>query len=233
MELLNNLPLTLSAADVAALFLLLVAWFVTGRVVEHPPASRPSVTVLMKRYRYDWMVELITRESRIFDGNTLVGLREGTAFYASACMIALGGGLALVGNAEPLTGLARELDATNVPALLLKLKILLILGFVANALLKFIWSNRLFGYCAVMMAAVPNDPAAPNGPRRARAAAEVNINAARNFNAGLRAVYFALGAAGWLLGPVGLAAGTLLVVAMIVRREFASASRQAVLDDLP
>ena len=233
MELLNNLPLTLTAGDVSALVLLLAAWFGIGQLIEHPPRGRPSVSHLMKRYRHDWMAELVTRDSRIFDGNTLVGLREGTAFYASACMIALGGGLALIGNTEPLSGLARELDASEIPTLLLKLKILLILGFVANALLKFIWSYRLFGYCAIMMAAVPNDPAAPNALRRARAAAEVNINAARNFNAGLRAVYFALGAAGWMLGPLGLLAGTVLVVTTNLRREFASASRRAIIDDVP
>ena len=63
---------------------------------------------------------------------------------------------------------------------------------------------------------------------RAGAAAEININAARNFNIGLRAVYFAIGSAGWLLGPLGLVAGTVLVTSMTLRREFTSASRQAV-----
>ena len=109
----------------------------------------------------------------------------------------------------------------------------LILGFVANALLKFIWSYRLFGYCAIMMAAVPNNPEAPDAMPRAHAAAQVNIHAARNFNIGLRAVYFAIGSAGWLLGPLGLVAGTVLVTSMTLRREFTSASRQAIMDDVP
>lgn len=233
MELLDNLPLTLTAADVAALALLIVTWLGVGRLIEHPPRGRPSVSFLMKRYRRDWMFEMLTRDNRIFDGNTLTGLREGTAFFASACMIAMGGGLALVGNTEPLTGIARELDAAAIPALLLKLKLLLILGFVANAFLKFVWSHRLFGYCAIMMAAIPNDPDDRRVAVRAGAAAEININAARNFNIGLRAVYFAIGSAGWLLGPLGLVAGTVLVTSMTLRREFTSASRQAIMDDVP
>ncbi len=233
MELLDNLPLTLTAADVAALALLVVTWLGVGRLIEHPPRGRPSVSFLMKRYRRDWMFEMLTRDNRIFDGNTLTGLREGTAFFASACMIAMGGGLALVGNTEPLTGIARELDAAAIPALLLKLKLLLILGFVANAFLKFVWSHRLFGYCAIMMAAIPNDPDDRRVAVRAGAAAEININAARNFNIGLRAVYFAIGSAGWLLGPLGLVAGTVLVTSMTLRREFTSASRQAIMDDVP
>lgn len=225
-------PLTLNATDLAALALLLVTWFAVGGVIEHPPAKRVSVSVLMQHYRRAWMAELITRESRIFDGNTLFGLREGTAFFASACMIALGGGLALLGNTEPLTGIARDLEAETVPVLLLQLKILLILAFVANAFLKFVWSHRLFGYCAIMIAAVPNESGHPQARKRATAAAEMNIKAARHFNNGLRSVYFALGATGWLLGPLGLIAGTAIVTTITLRREFASASRQAILDDL-
>src|SRR5690606_21304965 len=98
------------------------------------------------------------RDPRIFDGNILTTLREGTAFFASACMIAIGGGLALLGNTDPLAGLARELDAAEIPTLLWKLKLLLGLLFLANGFLKFVWAHRLFGYCAVMMAAVPIDP---------------------------------------------------------------------------
>lgn len=232
MPLTLHLPLSLTATDLVALALLLVAWFGTGRLIEKPPASRPSVSMLMRRYRRDWMVQFVHREPRIFDGNILSSLREGTSFYASACMIAIGGGLALIGNTDPLAGIARDLEATEVPSLVWKVKILLVLGFVANAFLKFVWSHRLFGYCAIMMAAVPNDPRAAEAETRARAAAEVNIHAARNFNIGLRAVYFALGAMCWMAGPWALMTGTALVTALTLRREFASGSRRAILADL-
>lgn len=226
------LPLTLTPLDLLALVLLTLSWFGVTRAIEHPPARRPSVSVLMKTYRRDWMRQFVQRDPRIFDGNILSSLREGTSFFASACMIAIGGGLALIGNTDPLAGIARDLEAAEIPALLWKLKILLVLLFVANAFLKFVWAHRLFGYCAIMMAAVPNDPAQPEALPRALAAAQVNIQAARNFNLGLRAVYFALGALGWLAGPWGLIAGTVVVTGMTLRREFASGSRQAILEDL-
>ena len=226
------LPLTLTPLDLLALVLLSLAWFGVTRAIEHPPARRPSVSVLMKTYRRDWMRQFVQRDPRIFDGNILSSLREGTSFFASACMIAIGGGLALIGNTDPLAGIARDLEAAEIPALLWKLKILLVLLFVANAFLKFVWAHRLFGYCAIMMAAVPNDPAQPEALPRALAAAQVNIQAARNFNLGLRAVYFALGALGWLAGPWGLITGTVVVTGMTLRREFASGSRRAILEDL-
>ena len=232
MELLSALPSSLSLPDLGALVLLFAIWFGIGWFTERPPAGRPSVSVLMTRFRREWMEQFVTRDPRIFDGNILSSLREGTSFFASACMIAIGGGLALIGNTDPLAGIARDLEAAEIPALLWKLKILLVLLFVANAFLKFVWAHRLFGYCAIMMAAVPNDPARPEALPRALAAAQVNIQAARNFNLGLRAVYFALGALGWLAGPWGLIAGTVVVTGMTLRREFASGSRQAILEDL-
>ena len=57
-------------------------------------------------------------------------------------------------------------------------------------------------------------------------AAEVNITAARSFNRGLRSIYFALGALGWLLGPLALMITTLLAAGVMIRREFASHSRE-------
>ena len=81
------------------------------------------------------------------------------------------------------------------------------------------------------MAAVPNDPADPVAVHRAGQAAEINITAAKSFNRGLRSIYFALGALGWLLGPYALIATTLLTASVLIRREFASLSRQIILRD--
>jgi uncharacterized membrane protein len=68
---------------------------------------------------------------------------------------------------------------------------------------------------------------------RAAQAAEVNIHAARNFNRGMRSIYFALGALGALIGPWVLIATTLAVSGVIVRREFASQSREIMLQKGP
>ena len=214
--------------DLIAVVALILAWLATGWFTEHPPAKRPSVSVLMNDYRRDWMRQFVTREPRIFDATVLDSLRQGTAFFASASMIAIGGGVALLGNAGLVKGLAAQL-ALDEGAIGIELKLIMMLTFLANALLKFIWSNRLFGYCSIMMAAVPNDPADPHGYHRAAQAAEVNITAARSFNRGLRAIYFALAALGWLAGPVALMVATSFTAGILVRREFASVSREVIL----
>ncbi len=216
-------------SDATAVALLLLAWFAIGWRIENPSPRRPSVSQLMARYRRDWMVQFVTRQHRIFDSSTLSNLRQGTSFFASACMIAIGGGLALMGNTDRLSGVAADLTATDTPALVWEIKILLIIGFLAHAFLAFVWSHRLFGYCAVVMASVPNDIEDPVAFPRAAQAGEINITAARSFNRGLRSVYFALGSLAWFAGPISLFVAICVTLMVLWRREFASHSRAVLL----
>ncbi len=216
--------------DAAALAVFLACWLGIGEVIEGRGTRHlPSVAVLMADYRRDWMHEFVTRQPRIFDASIIDSLRQGTAFFASACMIAIGGGLAIVGNPQRITGVAGDFSVTTAAAVI-EVKVLLVVLMIAHAFLKFVWAHRLFGYCAILMAAVPNDPADALAYPRAAQAAEINITAARSFNRGLRSVYFALGALGWLAGPWGFLGATAVTVATLLRREFASESRRIMLD---
>lgn len=215
--------------DKVALAAILAAWLGIGWIIEHPPASRPSVSLLMARYRRDWMRVMITRQPRIFDAQALGTLRQGTSFFASATMIATGGALALIGNADQLQGLAQDLTLDTDPRIVWEVKLLLTIFFLANAFLKFVWSHRLFGYCLVLMASVPNDPEDPQAIPRADQAAEINITAVRGFNRGLRAIYFALCSTAWMLGAAPLLMATAITLGVLWRREFASRSRAVLL----
>lgn len=215
-------------ASAAAAAFLLVVWWATGRIIEHPPARRPSVARLMEGFRRAWMVELVGRQQRIFDAAIVDSLRQGTAFFASACLIALGGGVALIGNADRVERVADDLLLPVGAGAPVEMRLILVLLLLADALLRFLWSNRLFGYCAVLIGAVPNDPADPAAPSAAARAAEINITAARSFNRGLRSIYFALAALAGLAGPAVLAVATLAAAAILLRREFASDSRRAI-----
>ena len=214
-----------TALDAVALGLILCSWVAVGWWIEHPGVRRPSVTVVMAEYRRLWLREYLAREVRIFDAQILASLRQGTTWFASTCLIAIGGVLAIVGNVGVLDGVAQGLALEALPVLFWQLKLLLVALFLTHGFLKFVWANRVFGYCAVMMAAVPNDPADPRGEELAGKAAELNIRAAWNFNRGLRSMYFALGALAWLLGPWALIAATCAVLWLLWSREFASISR--------
>ncbi|SFS00396.1 DUF599 domain-containing protein [Yoonia litorea] len=227
MQILDQMSL-LSPLDWVAAAIIVTSCYLIGWWIEHPTASRPSVTVLMSERRRDWMKVFVTRDPRIFDSQIVGGLRQGTAFFASTCLLAVGGVLALIGNTEPLRGVAAEVSDMAVPVVLFQMKLSLVALFLTNAFLKFVWANRIFGYCAVMMAAVPNDPDDPIAYPRAAQAAELNIRAAINFNRGLRAMYFALGALAWLLGPEALLLSTVVVLFLLWTREFASLPRRII-----
>ena len=218
----------LTGPDLIAVAFYVLLWVACGWIIENPPGRHPSVSVLMKQYRRDWMAEFVTRQPRIFDATLIDSLRQGTAFFASACMIAIGGGVALIGNSERVEGLAADLTLDQAGPQV-EMKIILVIAFLANALLKFVWAHRLFGYCSILMGAVPNNPADPKALPRAAQAAEINITGARSFNRGLRSIYFALGALGWLFGPYGLALAGCAAAAVLMRREFASHSRDVML----
>ncbi|SDE32877.1 DUF599 domain-containing protein [Limimaricola pyoseonensis] len=220
----------LSPFDAAALALLVLGYWAIGWRIEHP-GRRPSVTVLMAEHRREWMREFVQRDPRIFDAQIVASLRQGTSFFASTCLLAVGGVLALIGNTEPLQGVAEGLGGDMIPALLWQIKLVPVALFLTHAFLKFVWAQRIFGYCSVLMAAVPNDPADPRALPRAMQAAELNIRAAWNFNRGLRAMYFALGALAWLLGAGALALASLAVIYLLWSREFASVPRAVLLGE--
>jgi uncharacterized membrane protein len=193
--------------------------------IERPNSNHPSVTSIMVGYRLEWMRQMVTRDPRIFDAAILADLRQGTTFFASGCMIAIGGVLAMVGNTEQIQHVASDLTLENTPNIIWQVKLLVVALFLTHGFLKFVWSNRLFGYCAVVMAAVPNELDAPTAYGRAAQAGEINIRAAWNFNRGLRTIYFSLGALAWLLGPIPLILATSIVTYIIWQREFSSLPR--------
>lgn len=218
-----------STLDGAALVFLVIVWLGIGWRIEHSTARHLSTSQIMSGYRREWMRQMITRQPRIFDAQVVGSLRQGTAFFASTSVIAIGGTLAVIGNAERVTAIANDLTLMDTPAFVWEIKLVVLALFLSNAFLKFVWANRLFGYAAVVMAAVPNDVDDPLCEPRAMQAAEVNITAARSFNRGLRSVYFGLTCAAWLAGPVPLMAATLFTLGVIWRREFASRSRDILL----
>lgn len=228
MEWIDRLAL-FSNYDFAGVALLFLSWLIIGWIIEHPPENRQSTSKLMAFYRHEWMRQFIHRDPRIYDAQILGNLRQGTAFFASATMIAIGGGLAMIGNADKLTSVASDLTLISTPTIVWEIKLIIMLFFVVNAFLKFVWAHRLFGYAAVIMSAVPVDPTDPNCIPRADKAADIGIFAARSYNRGLRSIYFGLAAAAWLAGGFALLFACVLTNFIIWRREFASLSRAALL----
>jgi len=229
-----DLPQLFTRLDGVALAVFVLGTVALGWSIEHPRRSHPSTHRLMKGYRHRWMEAMADRENRIFDAQLLASLRQGASFFASATLIAIGGGVALLGQVEQVQQVARDLSAMPAdPAVVWELKIIFVLVLLVSAFLKFVWSIRVFGYCAVVMASTPNDSTDPRAKVVGARAAELNYLADRSFTRGLRGVYFALAALAWLVGAWAFLAATLFTIAVVVRREFASQSRAVLLDRMP
>lgn len=232
MTLVDRLAL-LSPLDLGAAGFLVLAWIAMGWIIEHPPASRPSVSMLMNRYRREWLTEALHRDVRIFDAQIIASLRQGTAFFATTSLFALGAVLALLGNTDPLAGVARELAAREEPLIVWQIKLIAVVLFLTHAFLRFAWSNRMYGYASVMVAAIPNDDKAPHAELRARQAGDLIGRSTMNFNRGLRSIYFALATIAWLLGPLALLIATVATIAFMWEREFMSGARRALMEGEP
>ena len=207
---------------------LILAWLGSTVVIERTDVAKPSTHILMETYRERWMVQMVTRNPRIFDSSVLAMMRQGATFFASSCMIAIGGCVALIGGADQITVFASELANTTVaPKIVWEIKILLLMALLANGFLKFVWAVRLFGYCAIVMASTPNDPKNKTTYATAAKAAEIANHAARSFNRGMRSVYFTIAALTWLIGPLPLMLATITTLILIYRREFSSRTRRA------
>ena len=216
--------------DIAAVALLLGSWFGIGRIIEHPrPWHRRSVTVMMSELRREWMRQLARRENRIFDSQILGNLRQGSAFFASTSLIAIGSLLTVAGNTDLVGAVTEGIFGDRGPVQETQIKLLSVAVILIEGFLRFVWSNRVFGYCAVTMAAVP-EAGDPRAETVALRAAELNIRAAYNFNRGLRSLYFALAALAWTLGPVALLVATGVCVANLLEREFASKPHRILLE---
>ncbi|WP_112320460.1 DUF599 domain-containing protein [Oceanibium sediminis] len=228
----SSIATLFTGIDLAAVAFLIGSILGVTWLIEHPPRARSSTHRLMRHYRIEWMLEMADRDVRIFDAQVLATLRQGATFFASTTLIAIGGGAAILGQADRVETVASDLDpALSAPLIVWEVKILLAMILLGFAFLKFVWSIRLFGYSAVMMAAMPNDGHSDRARARARRAAEVQVLADRSFTRALRNIYFALAALAWFLGPEALIGAVLLTLGVILRREFASRTRALLLED--
>ena len=220
-----------SLLDWVALAFFAAAWLGYTLAVGMTPAGRRSLNLLMNDQRRAWLEQTVVRENRIVDTTINASLQNGTAFFASTSLLAIGGSLTLFRSTEDALNVFAELPfglATSRAAW--ELKVLGLAVIFVYTLFKFGWAYRLFNYAAVLIGAVPplkgNDEAQVRAA--ARRAAAMNVVAATHFNHGQRAFFFALAYLGWFVSGYVFMAATAAVLLVMWRRQFASDARRAV-----
>jgi uncharacterized membrane protein len=224
--------LLFSTFDLIALAWFVGCWVVYAIMVENTKYARSGLNALVNGYRDVWMERLLTRDMRMVDAQVTASLQNGTAFFASTSLIAVGGALTLFRSTDEMLHLIAELPFGIVTTRLQwEAKLLGLVVIFVYAFFKFAWSYRLFNYVAIMVGAAPpvtesDSPAAREFVLRA---STLCSEAGRHFNRGQRAFFLSLGYLGWFIGPAVLIASTTVVIIVMWRRQFASESRRVFL----
>lgn len=221
----------LSLLDWFAIAWFILAWAGYSVMIELSPLGAHGLNASMNRHREGWMEEMIQRDNRIMDGQIMASLQNGTAFFASTSLLAVGGALALLRSAPDVANIYAELPFGSKPSSgLLEIKTGGLLVIFIYAFFKFAWSYRLFNYAAILLGSTPLR--ADKNKRGSKAAvqrlARMVTLAGRHFNRGQRAFSFALGYLGWFIGPWALIATTAAVLIVTVVRQFGPAARWAI-----
>jgi uncharacterized membrane protein len=187
-----------------------------------------SLNHRMDRFRAEWARNMLGREMRMLDGQIMGSLQNGTAFFASTSLFAIGGIFALLRSTEEVLKVFATLPiGIETTIVVWEMKVLGLLIIFIYAFFKFSWSYRLFNYAAVLMGATPEAKHA--GKKAAREAADrvarMTTLAGSHFNRGQRAFFFALAYLAWFVSAWLFMAATATVLAVIALRQFGPASR--------
>ena len=207
--------------DILAVSFFVLEWTVYAVTLEHTAYGRDSLSARMHVYREIWMRRLLDREARMVDMQIMAALQNGTAFFASTSLLAVGGALALLRSTNEALAVLGALPIDLSPWEIKCVGLILIFIY---AFFKFAWAYRLFNYVAILLGAMP--PAQQRDTPQAEAhvirTTRLFEAAGRHFNRGQRAFFFALGYLGWFVSPWVLFVSTAAVVIVTWRRQFAS-----------
>ncbi|RZK92022.1 MAG: DUF599 family protein [Methylobacterium sp.] len=229
------LPSGFSPIDLGALIYFVLAWLGYGLSVGRLRGRMVSLSQIMNAQREEWARQLIVRDNRVVDTTINASLQNGTAFFASTSLIALGGVLTLSRSGDDVLNLFGTLPfGTIATRTTWEIKVAGLAVVFVYAFFKFAWAYRLFNYSAILLGTVP-----PKGSgageaemlRAARRVAAMNTAAGSHFARGQRAFFFALAYLGWFVSPYFLVASTTGVVLVMWRRQFVSEIRTILLAD--
>ena len=216
--------------DLIALGWFIAAWAGYAAYVEYVPKHKQSLNETMNDYRVVWMRRMLDREMRMVDMQVMASLQNGTAFFASTSLLAIGGALTVLRSTDDALNVMAQLPLGIASTRILwEIKAIGLAVIFVYAFFKFAWSYRLFNYVAIMLGAMPHEHEkdTPEAESHVQRTAALFAAAGRHFNHGQRAFFFALGYLGWFMSPVVLIVTTAAVLFVMWWRQFQSDARRA------
>jgi len=202
----------------------ILCWVAYNFGVPFVEARRPSLSVIMSMQRRRWVANAARRETpmdAILSGN----LMQAVSFLASTSVLLV---LAIFAAFGQLPALMRTIETLSLgndyTAADLQVHLLVLLIIFVSSFFAFTLSLRQFNHFCIMLGAISHD--APVTEDEIEAIAMLNTLAAKNFNSGIRAYYFAVPAVAWFVSPWLAIAVTVMTVGFIVQREFFSSAHR-------
>ena len=226
----------LTLPDLIAFGFFVVSWGIYHLLLAQGPGADKGLNRLMDNYRMRWMLEMSERENRIMDASLMASLQNGTAFFASTSLLAIGGVSALLRATDDVLKVFADLPfGADQSRALWEIKIVGLILIFGYAFFKFAWSYRLFNYTAILVGATPQkqSPDARTRRQTAMRAAKMNIAAGRHFTRGQRAFFFALAYFGWFAGPYAFMTTTAAILLVMSARQYVSDAHEAVTYEPP
>jgi uncharacterized membrane protein len=222
----------LPIVDLVALVFFIFAWVGYHFYVDRVSPRKRGLNAMMNVHRIAWMEQMSRREVRIVDTAVTASLQNGTAFFASTSLIAIGGAATLLRGTEDVLKVFSDLPfGLTTTRWLWEVKVLGLGVIFGYAFFKFAWSYRLYNYSAILIGATPpaNSPHVEERQRALMRAARMNIAAGRHFTRGQRAFFFSFAYLGWFVSPYMFLITTAGILYVTWARQFTSDARDALL----
>src|SRR5690349_21277833 len=128
----------LSTIDLAALAFFIAVWIVHSMATSGLLFDRVSLSSAMDRQRETWMRTMARRELRMIDTSIMLGLQQGTAFFGSSALIAIGGCFALIGSSDRVLNVLSDLPLSTAAARpIFEVKVIGLILLLAYSFFKF------------------------------------------------------------------------------------------------
>jgi uncharacterized membrane protein len=202
----------------------LICWFAYNYGVPLLERKRPSLSVIMSMQRRRWVANAVKRESpldAILSGNIMGSV----SFLASTTVLLLLAVFTAFGNLQPLVD---TLDAVGIPATHslqnVQVHLFVTLAIFVMSFFSFTLALRQFNHFCILLGAI--DHTGHTSSEEIEAIAQLNSLAAKNFNNGIRAYYFAVPMVAWFASELLAIAASLVTVAFLIHREFFSSAHR-------
>lgn len=227
------MPSDILISDILALICFFIAWYSMTWIGRHyKQTEKTTLSSISKSYRNQWMLQLLKHENRMPDVALLGNLMQSVSFFASTSILVLISLIAVFGVVDSVIAIIHDLPfARHISPAFTKLKLLLLVLIFVYAFFKLLWSLRQYNSTVIMIGAAPEFDSDDELFSYANMLGIVLHRATRHFIEGMRGFEYSLAVLGWFIHPYIFILATVFISLVIYRREFASKTLKAMMDE--